>query len=87
MYKVINFIFVIIIILFFFSIFKFYSSNNNFKKVNLNRNNIEDILKTKITNIPILENNTNDIIEFNSSFSEDIKNDQPRNYWNLFKVK
>jgi heme/copper-type cytochrome/quinol oxidase subunit 2 len=87
MYKVINFIFVIIIILFFFSIFKFYSSNNNVKKVNLNRNNIEDILKTKITNIPILENNTNDIIEFNSSFSEDIKNDQPRNYWNLFKVK
>ena len=87
MYKVINFIFVIIIILFFFSIFKFYSSNNNVKKVNLNRNNIEDILKTKITNIPILENNTNDIIEFNSSFSKDIKNDQPRNYWNLFKVK
>ena len=87
MYKVINFIFVIIIILFFFSIFKFYSSNNNVKKVNLNRNNIEDILKTKITNIPILENNTNDIIEFNSSFSEDIKNDEPRNYWNLFKVK
>ena len=87
MYKVINFIFVIIIILFFFSIFKFYSSNNNVKKVNLNRNNIEDILKTKITNIPILENNTNDIIEFNSSFSEEIKNDEPRNFWNLFKVK
>lgn len=87
MYKVINFIFVIIIILFFFSIFKFYSSNNNVKKVNLNRNNIEDILKTKITNIPILENNTNDIIEFNSSFSEEIKNDKPRNFWNLFKVK
>ena len=87
MYKVINFIFVIIIILFFFSIFKFYSSNNNVKKVNLNRTNIEDILKTKITNIPILENNTNNIIEFNSSFSEEIKNDEPRNFWNLFKVK
>ncbi len=87
MYKVINFIFIIAIILFFFNIFKFYSSNNNVKKVNLNRTNIEDILKTKITNIPILENNTNDIIEFNSSFSEEIKNDEPRNFWNLFKVK
>ena len=87
MYKVINFFFIILIILFFFSIFKFYSSNNNVKKVNLNRTNIEDILKTKITNIPILENNTNDIIEFNSSFSEEIKNDKPRNFWNLFKVK
>ena len=87
MYKVINFIFIIAIILFFFNIFKFYSSNNNVKKVNLNRTNIEDILKTKITNIPILENNTNDIIEFNSSFSEEIKNDKPRNFWNLFKVK
>ena len=87
MYKVINFIFIILIILFFFSIFKFYSSNNNVKKVNLNRTNIEDILKSKITNIPILENNTNDIIEFNSSFSEEIKNDEPRNFWNLFKAK
>ena len=87
MYKVINFFFIILIILFFFSIFKFYSSNNNVKKVNLNRTNIEDILKSKITNIPILENNTNDIIEFNSSFSEEIKNDEPRNFWNLFKVK
>ena len=87
MYKIINLFFVIFILLFFFNIFKFYSSNNNVKKVNLNRTNIEDILKTKITNIPILENNTNDIIEFNSSFSEEIKNDEPRNFWNLFKVK
>ena len=80
-------IFTIFIILFFFNVFKFYSSNKNIKNINLNRANIEDIVKNKISNIPILENDTENIIEFNSLFSDEIKNDEPRNFWNLFKVK
>ncbi len=87
MYKTINFIIIIIIILFFFNIFKFYSSNKNIKQVNLNRINIENIIQNKITNLPILENDTNDIIEFNSSFSKELRNNEPRNFWNLFKIK
>ncbi len=87
MYRIINLIFTIFIILFFFNVFKFYSSNKNIKNINLNRTNIEDIVKTKISNIPILENDTENIIEFNSLFSDEIKNDEPRNFWNLFKVK
>ena len=85
MYKIINLFFVIIIILFFFNVYKYYSSNKNIKNINLNRSNIEEIIKTKISNIPILENDTNNVIEFNSSFSEEIKDNKPRSFWNLLK--
>ena len=55
--------------------------------MNLNRSSIENILKEKTSNLEILENNTNNIIEFNSSFSEEIQNSEPRNFWNLLKIK
>ena len=87
MYKIINFFFVIIIFLFFFNVFKYYSSNKNIKTININRANIEKITKTKITNVPILENDTNNVIEFNSSFSEEIKDNKSRNFWNLLKAE
>ena len=87
MYKIINLFFLIIIFLFFLNIYKYYSSNKNIKNINLNRSNIEEILKTKISNIPILENDTNNVIEFNSSFSEEIKDNQLRSFWNLLKTE
>ena len=87
MYKIINLFFVIIIILFFFSVYKYYSSNKNIKKINLNRSNIEEILKTKISGVQTLKNDTNNVIEFNSSFSEEIKDNQKRNFWNLLKIE
>ena len=48
MYKVINLFFVIIIFLFFFNVYNHYSSNKNIKNINLNRSNIEEIIKTSI---------------------------------------
>ena len=87
MYKIINLFFAIIIFLFFFNIYKYYSSNKNIKNTNLNRSNIEEILKTKISNIPILENDTNNVIEFNSSFSEEIKDNKSRSFWDLLKIE
>jgi hypothetical protein len=51
----------------------------------LNRSNIEEIIKTKISNIPILKNDTNNVIEFNSSFSEEIKDNKRRSFWDLLK--
>ena len=87
MNKIINLFFVIIIILFFFNVYNYYSSNKNIKNINLNRSNIEEIVKTKISNIPILKNDTNNVIEFNSSFSEEIKDNQKRNFWNLLKIE
>ena len=87
MYKIINLFFVITIFLFFFNIYKYYSSNKNIKNVNLNRSNIEKIIKDKVLHIPILENDTNNVIEFNSSFSEEIKDNKSRSFWNLLKMK
>ena len=87
MYKIINLFFAIIIFLFFFNIYKYYSSNKNIKNINLNRSNIEKIIKTKISDVPVLENDTNNVIEFNSSFSEEIKDNKRRSFWNLLKIE
>ena len=87
MYKIINLFFVIIVFLFFFNIYKYYSSNKNIKNINLNRSNIEEIIKTKISDIPILKNDTNNVIEFNDSFEEEIKNNKKRSFWDLLKSK
>ena len=87
MYKIINLFFVIIVFLFFFNIYKYYSSNKNIKNINLNRSNIEEIIKTKISDIPILKNDTNNVIEFNDSFEEEIKNNKKRSFWDLLKYK
>ncbi len=87
MHRIINLLFVIIIILFFYNIYDYYSSNKNIKNVNLKRSNIEAILKEKTSNLKILENDTNNVIEFNSSFSDEIKKDESRNFWNLLKNK
>ena len=87
MYKIINLFFAVLIFLFFFSIYNYYSSNKNIKNINLKRLNIEEILKNKTLNLPVLKNDTNNVIEFNSSFSDKNKSDEHRNFWNLLKIK
>ena len=87
MYKIINLFFIIIFLLFFFNVYNYYSSNKNIKNINLKRLNIEEILKEKTLNLTVLENDTNNVIEFNSSFSDEIKSDEQRNFWNLLKIK
>ena len=87
MYKIINLIFIIVFLLFFFNIYNYYSSNKNIKKINLTRSNIEEILKEKTSNLTVLENDTDNVIEFNSTFSEEIKSNEKRSFWNLLKIK
>ena len=87
MYKIFNLLLIAIILLFYFNIYNYYSSNKNIKNINLNRSNIEKIVRTKISNIPILEDDTNNVIEFNSSFSEKIKDNKKRSFWNLLKME
>ena len=65
------------------SLFMLNSSNNNLDSKDFNRSNIDQIISTKISNLPILKNNTDNVIEFNDGFSNEIKNDKPRNFWNL----
>ena len=46
-----------------------------------------EIINSKILNLPILNNDTNNIIHFNDGFSSEINNDKPRSFWNLLKSK
>ena len=85
--KIFNIFLGILILIFFFNIYSFYSSNKNLLSKEFNRNNIDQIINKKISNLPILKNDTDNVIEFNDGFSNEIKNDKPRSFWNLLKFK
>jgi hypothetical protein len=87
MYKIFYIFSSILIILFFVFTYKYYSSNKNIELKNFNRSNIDQIINEKISNLPVLNNNTNNVIRFNDGFSDQIKNDKPRSFWNLLKTK
>ena len=85
MYKVLNIFMILLICIFIFFIFKYYSSNKNLSNKNYNRLNIDQIINEKINNLPILDNDTNNVIEFNDSFDDEINNNKKRNFWDLLK--
>lgn len=87
MRNIINILLFLIILIFFFYTFKYYSSNNNIETKNFNRQNIDKIINTKISNLPVLKNDTNNVIEFNDGFNNKNMNDKPRSFWNLLKVE
>jgi len=74
----------LLIFLFMFFIFSTYISEENRKEINLNRKNIYSIIENNLTTLPLLKNDTQDVIEFNSGFENDNKKIK-RNFWNLFK--
>ena len=80
-YKVVYFI---IILLFVYLLFVIYFSEENIKKIKKNRVHIENSFKDYLSNLPILENDTNDVIIYNSSeFLE--KKIKKRKFWELLK--
>ena len=85
MTKLINMFFLLLILTFFITTFRFYSSEKNIDIKNFNRNNINEIVNSKISSLPILENDTNNVIEFNDGFSNKTKDDKSRSFWNLLK--
>ncbi len=85
MYKIINLVIIILIFFFFYKVFSYYSSNINVKSINSNRSNVEELLKTKQKDLPVLSNNTSNVIEFNSTFNEKIKDNKKRSFWDLLK--
>ena len=87
MQRILSILFLILVIIFFAGTYKYYSSNKNIKDKELNRNNIDQILNDKISNLPILKNDTNNVIEFNDSFDEEIQDNKKRSFWDLLKFK
>ena len=45
----------------------------------------QENLKNKVQNLPILVNDTNNVIEFNDSFDEEINSNKKRSFWDLIK--
>jgi hypothetical protein len=87
MLKISNIFFLILILIFYLNVYKFYSSNKNINIKDFTRNNIHQIINDKISDLPVLPNDTNNIIEFNDSFSNEINTTKPRSFWNLLKSK
>ncbi len=85
MIKIANTFLILTVMVFFFITYKYYSSNKNIEAKDFNRNNINEIINKKISNLPVLLNDTNNVIEFNDGFSDEIKNEKPRKFWDLLK--
>jgi SMC interacting uncharacterized protein involved in chromosome segregation len=74
-------IFIIIISLFLFFTGKYYFSDENIKKSYRSQKNIDEKIKVYAKNLPILENDTNDIIEYVKQ--TDKKKKKKFNFWKL----
>ena len=86
MHKFLNIFMTIVIIIFMFFVFDYYSSNNNISIKSYNRVNVDEILNKKIKDLPILINDTNNVIEFNDSFEEELDKNKKRSFWDLLKT-
>ena len=64
MQKFINIFLFFLILIFLGSTYNYYSSNKITEIKNYNRNNIDEIIYKKISNLPILENDTKNVIEY-----------------------
>ena len=62
----IKFTIILFILFFFIFIFNYYFSEKNTNLVKSNRNNFEVKMNESILELPVLLNNTVDVIEFNS---------------------
>jgi len=78
---------IIIIMFFILFIYNYYSSNKNINTKNFNRLNIDQLLKEKISELPVLDNDTANVIEFNDSLKTEFENEKKRSFWNLLKNK
>ena len=74
----------ILIFLFILFVVTTYVSNNNKKKIKNNRTSIYSKIEKNLLNLPLIKNDTNNVIEFNSGYTDKSKK-KDRNFWDLFK--
>ena len=71
-------------VLFFFLVMDTYFSDYQKKKIFKKREEVSRNINANIVGLPILVNDTNDVIVFNSGFENNDKTIE-RNFWKLFK--
>lgn len=78
-------VYLLTIFFFIFFVIKFYLSENNIKWSNRVILQYQNILDKKFINLPIIKEDTNDIIEYTNEI-EDFKNKKQRKFWDLLKT-
>ena len=78
-------VYLLTIFFFIFFVIKFYLSENNIKWSNKVILQYQNILDKKFISLPIITDDTNDIIEYTSEI-EDFKNKKQRKFWVLLKT-
>jgi len=78
-------VYLLTIFFFIFFVVKFYLSENNIKWSNKVILQYQNILDKRFINLPIIKNDTNDIIEYTNEI-EDFKNKKQRKFWDLLKT-
>ena len=76
-------IFIVFILLFLFFTGKYYFSDENIKKSYRSQKNIDEKIKIYSKNLPILKNDTNNIIEYVKQ--SDKKKKKKFNFWKLLE--
>ncbi len=76
-------IFIVIILLFLFFTGRYYFSDENIKKSYRSQKNIDEKIKVYAKNLPILENDTNDVIEYVKQTDKEKK--KKFNFWKLLE--
>ena len=78
-------VYLLTIFFFIFFVIKFYLSENNIKWSNKVILQHQNILDKKFINLPVVKDDTKDIIEYTSEI-EDFKNKKQRKFWDLLKT-
>ena len=78
-------VYLLTIFFFIFFVIKFYLSENNIKWSNKVILQYQNTLDKKFISLPIIKDDTNDIIEYTSEI-EDFKNKKQRKFWDLLKT-
>ena len=80
--KIKSIIFFLVLISFLLSILIFYFSDENKMIINSNRFNLKTNSNIKQLNLPVLKNDTNDVIEYPKE-NENIEKSKKRYFWKL----
>ena len=83
-YNIVRFLIATITLSFFVFSFNYYISDKNINAVKNKRENLESKILESASILPLLPNDTNDVIEFNSGFDKSNQQNFKRSFWELF---
>jgi len=85
--KIINFSYILLFFVFVASTLSFYFSDDNMRKTHKNRSFYMTKTDEEFNNIPLLENDTREIIVYTNEIENFKKNKKKYKFWDLIKDK